>query len=73
MNEIIKKALKWMRDTAADDTHGYDQTHRNGPNYDCSSAVITAYKSAGVDTGEPTPVTCTKILNGTDLQMLHRP
>lgn len=51
MNEIIKKALKWMRDTANDDTHGYDQTHRNGPNYDCSSAVITAFKSAGVDTG----------------------
>lgn len=51
MNEIIKKALKWMRDTANDDTHGYDQTHRNGPNYDCSSAIITAYKSAGVDTG----------------------
>lgn len=51
MNEIIKKALKWMRDTANDDTHGYDQTHRNGPDYDCSSAVITAYKSAGVDTG----------------------
>lgn len=51
MNEIIKKALKWMRDTAKDNTHGYDQTHRNGPDYDCSSAVITAYKSAGVDTG----------------------
>lgn len=51
MNEIIKKALKWMRDTANDDTHGYDQTHRNGPDYDCSSAIITAYKSAGVDTG----------------------
>ena len=51
MNEIIKKALKWMRDIANDDTHGYDQTHRNGPNYDCSSAVITAYKNAGVDTG----------------------
>lgn len=51
MNEIIKKALKWMRDTANDDTHGYDQTHRNGPNYDCSSAIITAFKNAGVDTG----------------------
>lgn len=51
MNEIIKQALKWMRDTANDDTHGYDQTHRNGPNYDCSSAIITAYRSAGVDTG----------------------
>lgn len=51
MNEIIKKASQWMRDTANDDTHGYDQTHRNGPNYDCSSAIITAFKSAGVDTG----------------------
>lgn len=51
MNEIIKNALTWMRDTANDDTHGYDQTHRNGPDYDCSSAIITAFKSAGVDTG----------------------
>ena len=51
MNEITKNALKWMRDTAKDDACGYDQTHRNGPDYDCSSAVITAYKSAGVDTG----------------------
>lgn len=50
MNDIIKQALKWMRDTANDDTHGYDQTHRNGPNYDCSSAIITAFKNAGVDT-----------------------
>lgn len=32
---------------------GYDQTHRWGPDYDCSSLVITAYKKAGV------PLTCT--------------
>ena len=45
---IPEKALKWMEDTAADARHGYSQTHRWGPDYDCSSAVITAYQTAGV-------------------------
>lgn len=38
---------------ANDNSHGYDQNNRWGPNYDCSSLVITAYKKAGV------PLTCT--------------
>lgn len=38
---------------AADDAHGYDQTSRWGPDYDCSSLVISAWKRAGV------PLTCT--------------
>lgn len=42
----IKKAVKWMIKIAMDDTHGYDQSKRNGPDYDCSSLVSTAlYKS----------------------------
>lgn len=32
---------------ANDDTHGYDQTKRNGPDYDCSSLVATALYEAG--------------------------
>lgn len=36
-----------MIDTANDNTHGYDQEHRNGPDYDCSSLVGTALHNAG--------------------------
>lgn len=43
-----QKALQWMRDTAADQRHGYSQQLRWGPDYDCSSAVITAWQNAGV-------------------------
>lgn len=50
---IIDRAVNWARQIAADDGHGYDQTHRQGPDYDCSSFVITAYKLAGI------PLTCT--------------
>lgn len=42
------KALQWMLDTAADQRHGYSQQSRWGPDYDCSSAVITAWQNAGV-------------------------
>lgn len=43
----IMKAVKFMIDTANDNRHGYDQTHRNGPDYDCSSLVGTALHEAG--------------------------
>ena len=36
-----------MLDTAQDDAHGYDQKHRNGPDYDCSSLVGTALHVGG--------------------------
>lgn len=32
---------------AMDDSHGYDQAHRNGPDYDCSSLIGTALNYAG--------------------------
>lgn len=44
----IENATQWMINLANDDSHGYDQTHRWGPNYDCSSAVISAWEQAGV-------------------------
>lgn len=46
----IETATKWMEDHANDNSHGYDQTYRWGErgDFDCSSAVITAWQSAGV-------------------------
>lgn len=46
--DIIKSAVNWIRKIAADNSHGYDQGNRWGPDYDCSSLVISAYKQAGV-------------------------
>lgn len=43
----IGKALQFMLLIASDDSHGYDQTNRNGPDYDCSSLVGTALHEAG--------------------------
>lgn len=36
---------------ANDNSHGYDQTNRWGPDYDCSSYVITCLENAGFDVG----------------------
>lgn len=43
----IEKAVAWAEQIAADDTHGYSQIDRNGPDYDCSSFVGTALCNAG--------------------------
>lgn len=45
---IPEKAVEWAVGIARDDSHGYDQGSRWGPDYDCSSLVISAYKAAGV-------------------------
>ena len=45
---IIEAATRTMEELATDDSHGYDQSARWGPDYDCSSAVITAWELAGV-------------------------
>jgi hypothetical protein len=46
----IESAISWMENTARNNRHGYDQRYRWGEkgDYDCSSAVITAWQSAGV-------------------------
>ncbi|BCZ45866.1 hypothetical protein psyc5s11_19330 [Clostridium gelidum] len=46
----IQEATQWMINLANDNSHGYDQTYRWGErgDYDCSSAVITAWQTAGV-------------------------
>ena len=43
-----ERATARMEAWAADDSHGYDQADRWGPDYDCSSAVIAAWEMAGV-------------------------
>ena len=45
-----EKAVQWMEQTANNPLHGYDQKYRWGErgDYDCSSAVITAWDTAGV-------------------------
>ncbi len=46
--ETIEKAVSWAVNAANDNSHGYDQGSRWGPNYDCSSFVISAWEAAGV-------------------------
>lgn len=53
MSTVTQSAVAWARGIAADASHGYDQANRWGPDYDCSSFVISAYKAAGV------PLACT--------------
>lgn len=47
----IEKSIEWALATAADDTHGYSQADRWGPDYDCSSFVIEALREGGFQTG----------------------
>ena len=44
----IEKAVAWAIETANDNSHGYSQVSRYGPDYDCSSFVISAWEYAGV-------------------------
>jgi len=44
----VESAVQWALAIAADDSHGYDQTNRQGPDYDCSSFLIAAYDQAGI-------------------------
>lgn len=43
----INTAVKEMLRIATDDSHGYSQSDRWGPDYDCSSLVITALEAGG--------------------------
>ena len=43
----IDKAVKTAINIANDNSHGYDQTHRNGPDYDCSSFIAYCLNKAG--------------------------
>lgn len=63
--EPIEKAITWATDIANDDIHGYSQTSRYGPDYDCSSFVNTAMAYAGFNV--PISATFTMQLNYTGL------
>ena len=43
----VEAACQWACMIAEDETHGYNQGHRDGPQYDCSSLVYYAFKDAG--------------------------
>lgn len=43
-----EKAVTWAIAIADNHAHGYDQVHRWGPDYDCSSLIISAWQQAGV-------------------------
>ncbi len=43
----IEATIKWAVDTANDNSHGYSQKYRWGPNYDCVSFVISALREGG--------------------------
>lgn len=44
---IAEKATAWAEQIAKNSAHGYSQVNRWGPDYDCSSLVISAYDYAG--------------------------
>ena len=50
----MEDAISWAISIANDNTHGYSQSNRWGPDYDCSSFVISALKNAGYDVGNAT-------------------
>lgn len=45
---VIENVVQWLEAKAADPSCGYDQINRWGPDYDCSSLVITAWETYGV-------------------------
>lgn len=51
---VVEKAISWAVSIANDNSHGYSQSSRWGPDYDCSSFVISAFKNAGVNVGTAT-------------------
>lgn len=47
LDSRVEKAIDWAISIANDNSHGYSQTNRYGPNYDCSSLVATAFRKGG--------------------------
>ena len=46
-NKDVEAAVKWAIAIASDNSHGYDQGNRWGPDYDCSSLVYEAFRVGG--------------------------
>lgn len=49
--ERVEKAVSWAIAIANDNSHGYSMANRYGPDYDCSSLVISAFEWAGIPVG----------------------
>lgn len=47
MSKILD-AVNWAEGIAQDNSHGYSQKNRWGPDYDCSSLIIEALELAGI-------------------------
>lgn len=45
---LIAKAVELIKQIAADNSHGYDQTNRWGPDFDCSSLIIWVLEQVGI-------------------------
>ena len=54
MSYNLDKAVKNMLKLVQNDSHGYSQAHRSGPDYDCSSSISKALHDAGF----PIPYGC---------------
>lgn len=50
-NADVEAFVQWCENVARDDSHGYDQANRNGPDYDCSSLIWWGLHNAGFDVG----------------------
>ena len=48
----IAQYVQWALDIANDNSHGYSQAVRWGPDYDCSSLVVAALKNTGFQVGD---------------------
>lgn len=46
-NSKVETAINWAIGIANDNSHGYSQSVRWGPHYDCSSFVYAAFRQAG--------------------------
>lgn len=47
----LEAAVQHMINLCNDDSHGYSMANRWGPDYDCSSSIITSLRAGGFDTG----------------------
>lgn len=43
----LEAAVNYMINLCNDDTHGYDQANRWGPDYDCASSILVSLRDGG--------------------------
>ena len=50
-SKLVKRYVNWALKIAKDNKHGYSQKNRWGPDYDCSSLVVSALANSGFQVG----------------------